>query len=332
MDIRNTRAMKTFAAERLENSPQEKKIVLIYSGLVLGLALLTTVVRYVLGIQIDQMGGLGSLGTRTVLSTIQTMLPLVQSLVVLCLDLGYLAAMLRVARGQYVSPNTLRLGFDRFWTLLRCVLIQGLIYAGLGIASVYLASTIFVLSPWGRPFMEVVASVATETSLLNPEFVMDEAIMAQLMPSMLPMFLISILSACVLMVPVSYRLRMANYVIIDNPGMGAIAALLESRKMMRGNCLKLLKVDLSLLWYFVLLAVITAIGNADLWLPMFGVTLPVSADVAYFGFYAIFLLLQLAAYYFLRNRVEVTYALAYDAVKPEEKQDNTVVLGNIFQM
>ena len=55
MDIRNTRTMKTFAAERLETSPQEKKIVLIYSGLTLGLALLTTVVRYVLGIQIDQM-------------------------------------------------------------------------------------------------------------------------------------------------------------------------------------------------------------------------------------------------------------------------------------
>lgn len=332
MDIRNTRAMKTFAAERLENSPQEKKIVLIYSGIILGLALLTTVVRYVLGIQIDQMGGLGSLGTRTVLSTIQTMLPLVQSLVVLCLDVGYLAAMLRVARGQYASPNTLRLGFDRFWTLLRCILIQGLIYAGLGFASIYLASAIFMLSPWGRPFMDAFTALAAETSMLSPEFALDEATMMQLMPSMMPMFLISILCACALMVPVSYRLRMANYVIIDKPGMGAIAALLESRKMMRGNCLKLLKVDLSLLWYFVLLSVITAIGNADLWLPMFGVTLPVSEDVAYFGFYVIFLLLELAAYYFLRNRVEVTYALAYDAVKPEEKQDNTVVLGNIFQM
>jgi len=332
MDIRNTRAMKTFAAERLENSPQEKKIVLIYSGLVLGLALLTTAVRYFLGLQIDQMGGLGNLGTRTVLSTIQSMLPLVQSLVVLCLDLGYLAAMLRIARGQYSSPNTLRLGFDRFWTLLRCVLIHGFLYAGLGIASVYLASTIFVLSPWGRPFMEVVASLATETSLLSPEFVLDEATMAQLMPSMLPMLLMFLISACVLMIPVSFRLRMANYVIIDKPGMGAIAALLESRKMMRGNCLKLLKLDLSLWWYFALLAAITAIGNADLWLPMFGVTLPVSADVAYFGFYAVSLVLELAAYTFLRNRIEVTYALAYDAVKPKERKDNTVVLGNIFQM
>jgi uncharacterized membrane protein len=134
------------------------------------------------------------------------------------------------------------------------------------------------------------------------------------------------------MIPLSFWFRMVNYVIIDKPGMGAIAALRESRKMMRGNCLKLLKLDLSFFWYYAALAAVTAIGNADLWLPMFGVTLPMSADVAYFVFYAVFLVLQFGIYYFLRNRVEVSYALAYDAVKPEEPKDTGVVLGNIFQM
>ena len=43
-------------------------------------------------------------------------------------------------------------------------------------------------------------------------------------------------------------------------------------------------------------------------------------------------MIQFAAYYFLRNRMEVTYALFYDGVKPEEKQETGVVLGNIFQM
>ena len=332
MDIRNTRTMKTFAAERLETSPQEKKIVLIYSGLTLGLALLTTVVRYVLGIQIDQMGGLSNLGTRTVFSTIQSMLPLVQSLVVLCLDLGYLAAMLRIARGQYSSPNTLRLGFDRFWTLLRCTLIQGFMYAGLSVASVYVAASIFVMTPWSRPFIDAMLPMMNQTTLLNPQVPINEATAMELVPSMIPMFLLVILIAGILMIPLSFWFRMVNYVIIDKPGMGAIAALRESRKMMRGNCLKLLKLDLSFFWYYAALAAVTAIGNADLWLPMFGVTLPMSADVAYFVFYAVFLVLQFGIYYFLRNRVEVSYALAYDAVKPEEPKDTGVVLGNIFQM
>lgn len=332
MDIRNTRALKTFAAERLSGAPMEKKIVLIYSGLMTGLALLTTLVNYVLGLQIDQMGGLSQIGTRTLLSTVQSMLPLVQSLVVMCIELGYVAAMLRVARGQYSSPNTLRLGFDRFWTLLRCSIIQGLIYAGLGIAAMYLSSMIFVMSPWGQPFMEAMAAVMPQTSLLNPQMLLDDTTVMQLIPTMLPMFLMVLIACLVLVVPVSFRFRMANYVIIDKPGMGASAALRESRKMMRGNCLKLLKLDLSYWWYFIVLFVIACIGNLDQWLPLFGVTLPVSAEVAYFGFYAVYLGLQMAAYFFLRNRIEVTYALVYDAIKPEEPKENGVVLGNIFNM
>jgi len=332
MDIRNTRELKIFAAQRVEAAPQEKKIVLIYSGLTMSLALLTLVVRFVLGIQIDQMGGLGNLGTRTTLSTLQSMLPLVQSLVIMCIDLGYIAAMLRISRGQYASPQTLRLGFDRFWTLLRCAVFQGLIYSGLILASVYLATIVFAMSPWGTAFMEQISPMTAEVSLLSPQMAIDETAAMSLMPSMIPMLVMMAIAACLLVVPTAFRFRMVNYVIIDKPGMGAIAALRESRKMMRGNCLKLLKLDLSYWWYFLVLMVISSVGNMDLWLPLLGVELPMSADVAYFVFYIAYLALQLAAYYFLRNRIEVTYALAYEAVRPEEKKDTGVVLGNIFQM
>lgn len=332
MDIRNTRALKTFAAERVSGAPQEKRIVLIYGGLTMGLALLATVLRYVLGLQIDQLGGLSNLGVRTILSTVQSMLPLVNSLLVMCIELGYVSAMLRVARGQYASPNALRLGFARFWTLLRCSVLQGLIYGGLGIAALYLASMIFVMSPWGQPFMEAITPMMAQTSLLSPQLTLDDTMVMQLLPTMLPMFLMVIAVTCVLVVPVSFRFRMADYVIIDKPGMGAMTALRESRKMMRGNCLKLLKLDLSYWWYFIVLFVISCIGNLDQWLPLFGIVLPISADVAFFLFYALYLGMQLGAYYLLRNKIEVTYALVYDAIKPEEPRETGVVLGNIFQM
>ena len=42
--------------------------------------------------------------------------------------------------------------------------------------------------------------------------------------------------------------------------------------------------------------------------------------------------MQFSIFYFLRNRVEVTYALAYDSLRPKEPEDKSVVLGNIFQM
>ena len=332
MDIRNTRELKQTAARRVADAPQEKKIVLIYSGLTLGLALLTMVIRYTLGLQIDQMGGLNNMATRSMLSTIQSMLPLLQSLVVMCIELGYLAAALRMARGQYASPNTLRLGFDRFWTLLRCSIIQGLIYASLALSAVYAAAMIFVMSPWGTAFMEQISPLVADVSLLNPQIAIDEATAMAMIPSMIPMFVLVGIALLILVVPIAFRFRMANYVIIDKPGRGALFALGESRKMMRGNCLKLLKLDLSYWWYFLLLLLISSVGNLDLYLAAFGVALPMSADVAYFVFYIAYLVLQAAAYYFLRNRIEAAYALAYDAIKPEEPKANGVVLGNIFQM
>ena len=332
MDIRNTRHLKSFAADRTANAPQEKKILLIYCGLTMGLSLLSLVVRYVLGLQIDQLGGLSNLSRRSMLSAVQSMLPLVISLVVMCIELGYMAAMLRIARGQYASPNTLRLGFDRFWTLLRCSVFQGLIYGALSLGAVYLAAMVFVMSPWGTTFMEQVSPLMANVSLLNPQMVIDDGTATALIPSMIPMFVMVAIAVCLLVIPTAFRFRMANYVIIDKPGKGALFALRESKKMMRGNCRKLLKLDLSYWWYFLLLLAISSVGNIDLYLASFGVTLPMSADVAYFLFYIAYLALQLAAYYFLRNRIEVTYALAYDSIKPEEPKDNGVVLGNIFNM
>ena len=60
-----------------------------------------------------------------------------QSAISMCLDVGYVAAMLRIARGMYTSPQTLRLGFDRFWVLLRAAIFRGLITTGVTFVSMY---------------------------------------------------------------------------------------------------------------------------------------------------------------------------------------------------
>ena len=188
MDIRNTRALKTFAAERVSGAPQEKKIVLIYGGLTMGLALLSTVVRYVLALQIDQLGGLSNLGSRTMLSTLQSMLPLAQSALSMCLDVGYVAAMLRIARGMYSSPQTLRLGFDRFWVLLRCSIFKGLILSGVVFISMYAGITVYLMTPFAEPAQEILLPLMDQMSMLNTSVVIDDATYVQLMQAMIPCF------------------------------------------------------------------------------------------------------------------------------------------------
>ena len=332
MNLRNLRQIRQFASDRLQQSPSQKQIVVIYAGLALGLTALVTVLSHVLGLMMDNFGGLSNLGKKTMLSSLQSMLPMVQSLLTMCLDVGYLAAMLRIARGMYTSPQTLRLGFDRFWLLLRCSIFKGLILSAVVFASLYFGMMIYMMTPFSDAAVEIITPLMSQISMLNAEITIDDATYLQLVDSMTPAFVICGIVLLILGTPVLYNYRMAEYVIIDKPAVGAMAALRESKQMMRGNRLQMLKLDVSLWWYYLATLAAAVVCYGDVLMPMLGVELPVSDTVAYFGFYGLYLAASFAVHYFLRNRVEVSYALAYDAVKPEEKQDGGVVLGNIFQM
>ena len=160
---------------------------------------------------------------------------------------------------------------------------------------------------------------------------LETAFAQQVTSAMMPMFLIFGLLYAGLFIPLSYALRMTQYVIIDKPGQGALFAMKESAKMMRGSRMRLFKLDLSLWWWYALSVASTALCYGDTLLPMAGISLPFSEDVAYFVFYILFLIVQFLACYFLRSRIEVVYAQVYNALKPREKETG-VVLGNIFQM
>ena len=332
MDIRNRRELTSFAARQLQRAPQEKRILLVYMGLALGSNILSVVLSYILGIRIDQATGLRGLSTRTTLSTVQTMLPIVQGFLVMCLDLGYVSAMLRIARGQYASPNGLRLGFARFWVLLRSQIVLTLFYVGVTFVSVYAASVVYMMTPLSARTQELIQPLLADISVLNPEVFLDDATYTQLLGSMKSFFVIFGILFLALYIPVTYRFRMTQYVIIDKPGIGALAALRESRKMMRRNAVNLFKLDVHLWWYYIATTLATVICYGDQILPSLGIQLPFSSDTGYFVFYAVYWALLALIYYFLRNRVEVAYGLAYDALKPEEPKTEGVVLGNIFQM
>lgn len=332
MNIRDVKQLKRFAGERLESARDPKRIVLIYAGITVAMAAALTVCNYMAGLEMDQSGGLSNMNKRSALAAFQTLMPLVQSILLMFLDVGYIAAMLRIARGQYASPNTLRLGLDRVGVLLRCAIIKGLLYSSLMLLSVYLGTLLFMLTPFSNAAVEALSPALGETSLLSGTLVLDDAAYAAFSKAVLPAYAVCGVLFAVLAVPVFYAYRMVNYVIIDHPGMGAMAALRESKRMMRYHRVALFRLDLSMWWYYLAVGAATVVCYGDAILGLLGVKLPVHEEAAYFIFFGLYLAALFAVYYFLRNRVEVAYGLAYDAVKPEEKKDGGVVLGNIFNM
>ena len=330
MDICNTSEIKAAALRRLTDAGQAKRIAAIYAGVTLGLSALVTILGLVLEAMMSGTTGLGGMGRRTILSSVQSMLPWVVGLITMCVELGYQAAMLRVARGQYASPQTLRLGFDRFWVLLRCILLEGVILFAIAFGGIYIATMLFMLTPFSGRVMEVLSPVLENVTLLSPEMVLDEALYDQLMQAMIPAFVMCAIVVAAAAIPVLYRLRMARFVIIDKPGIGALAALRESRKMMKGNCLRLVKLDIILWPYYIGCVFASLLCYGDVLLPMMGARFPWSDTVSYYLFFALYLAVQFAVYYFLRNQAEVAYSIAYDSIRPKEPKTEGVALGSIF--
>ena len=125
---------------------------------------------------------------------------------------------------------------------------------------------------------------------------------------------------------------MVGLCIADEPRVGALAAMRQSRDMLRRNRFALFKLDLSMWWYYLLQLLVTVICYGNVLLPMVGVTLPFNDTVAYFLFLVLSLIAQMAVAYFAMNRVNVTYAMAYESLRPKPQESKSVPLGNIFNM
>ena len=327
MNIRDRRAMEETAAGAFRRANAPQKIILVYALVCCGLSLLSTVLAVLLGDKIAGTGGLGNIGLRSVLSTGQSVLPLITTIVTACLNFGYHTAVLSITRGYDASPATLSLGFRRFGVIFRTMLLQGLVYFSASLMVIYLSSTLFVATSLGAEFTALMEPYLSSMTVLDTGFILTEEMMAPLMQAMVPMFYIMGALGLLFLTPLCYRFRMVNYALADDPDKGAIHAILKSRHLMRRNCIALFRLDLKLWWYYAAQILITLICYGDVLLPMAGVSFPWNATVSYYLFYVLSLAAQFALYYFTMNRVYGIYAVAYDALQ-EQATENT----NIVQM
>jgi len=320
MDIRDRRGLKAAAEQALDRAPNHKKILLIWAGVNTVLPLLASVISLILNSQISNTGGLSGIGLRSVLSTAQSVLSLSISLLLPFWTLGYTAAVLRFARKQPAEPATLLAGFRRFGSVLGVTLLKALICAAVCIACFYASILFLSITPLANPIYSILKS--SEQFLQSG--VLDESTLQSTAEAMMPMFAVCAVICCVVVIPVLYRLRLAELRVMDSPRCGAIYAIQESRYLMRRNCTKLFLLDLSFWWFYLLQILLSLLCYGDVLLPMLGVTFPFSDDVAYFVFYIAGLLGQLLLLYCVGNKVQTTYALFYDALRTPPKEDTSL--------
>ena len=326
------RELKQQARERLEACPQEKKIRLLYGGSLFVISVVYLLADLLISRLTPQTGGLSTIGTRSFMSALSGILPVVTYLLSMCLSFGFMGGMVRISRGQYASPNALRTGFERFWPLLRLTFFKGLITLGFSMGAFYLATILFTLSPFSDRLIQALEPVVSGGSLLSEGTMeLTEGVIDAVNASLLPLMAIFLVIAAVFVVPLLYRLRMTDYVLYDHPEAGALYAIRESKKMMRFHRLSVFKLDLSFWWFYLALALSYALNYAPMFLSVSGISLPVEGEALSVLCFLLSCAAEFVVIYFLRNRMEVTCALAYNRLKPKE-QSTGAVLGNIFQM
>lgn len=317
MAFRDREGLKEAARQRLETAAFDpKKLMLVYVGVSALAMLIATGLNFLLSEQIAGTGGLGGLGIRAALETAMEVLQTAVNLLLPFWSMGYLYCVLRIVRGQSYGLSDLLAGFRNFWPVLRLNILYSVQFFVLAFLCLYPCILVYSLTPLSAPLTELLEPLAQS----GTEIVLDDATTTAATVAMIPLFILYGAVFLLVAAPRFYNYRMAFYALMDDPKAGARMALGRSTLMMRGRRLDLFKLDLSFWWFYVLDGLTVALCYGDLILGMLGITLPVSADVSYFLFYALYLAAQLGLYVWARNSVECTYAAGYDALLREQTQ------------
>lgn len=322
MDIRNPNSLQQSARHALRRGREPKKAITAFAAANLVISLALTLLDMWLNNQISGTGGLSQIGTRAIFSTAQSVLSYAGTIIAMCLNLGFLYAMMRIARGQYADHTDLKVGFQRFFPLFRLTLLQGIVYLGILLLVYQIVGVIYALTPWGESMVELIYPI-----MISGNVNVDDATFAQMLQLLIPFLIIFAALGAAVLIPFCFWFRMSHYAILDDPRHGAFAALRASRKMMRGNCFHLFRLDLRL-WAYHLLIALSSLSYYSVFVVYF-VEIPMDATVFSWVTYAIALALQFAADYFLRAKAEVSYVMAYECIH-EKPTDDGAVLGNIF--
>ena len=227
------------ARRSLDAVQNPKKVILLHTGATMLLSLLLMLVDYLLEQQIGTTGGLSGIGTRSILETARSVLQLVSGIVLPFWQMGYLYYTLKVAQGNDVGYAGLLQGFHRFGAVLRLKLLMAGIVFLVMVASSYLSSSIFMLTPWSEPLLQAIIPMFSGEMDANAMMDIYESIPLSAVAPMMVIFLVSFIA---LIIPVLYRYRMAELWLLDHPNHGAFASVRNSRRMMRGNCIAVFKI------------------------------------------------------------------------------------------
>lgn len=324
METLNAKTIIARARERLAGR-DTRPLTLLHTGVTVAAALVIMLLQFVLTEGIGNTGGLSGMGTRSILETVQMVLQWANTILMPFWSLGFLYVALLWARGKQTRRDDLLAGFRRAGPCLSLLLNRTLLIILVLVVCVNISSILYMMTPAASRILELAGNYGNTEQLYDHLYSLDADQIMTLFQSMIPMVVICCLLSLVLLVPLLYRFRMAEYVILDEPRARGLSAMLLSAALMRRRRWQLFKLDLRFWWYHGLKLLCTMLLYGDLLLEAAGVALPIGGDMAYILFYVLYLAGLFAVEVSFRPRVETAYACAYEQLKEMNPIEQKIV-------
>ncbi|MBQ7230860.1 MAG: DUF975 family protein [Oscillospiraceae bacterium] len=321
MNVHNRELRERAAELAAEYRGPARRLVLLYCGVLAVLTLGSSGLNLFLDSRIGSTGGLDGIGMRSILETIQQILSYINQFFGPFWSAGFLTAMIAMVRGREPQVRDLTNGFRRVFRVLFHVAFEATAAFMLLVAVVNLSSLLFMLSPMGAEFNELMAPLLTDPNLLTAEGLLNEALISyqELSRLLLPMLVLTAAIYLPLYTLMAYSFRLSLYLVMDR-NIGAIPAHFLSIRLMRGHKWQLCKLDLSWWWYYLLGAACWVVGYLDLLLGMLGIPLPMNATVMFFVTLAAYCVLFTLLSLWKKCEVDASYVLFYENVMPPEPE------------
>ena len=290
------------------------RLAAFHAAITVAVALAITVLQYVLSKGIGNTGGLSGMGTRSILETVQTVLQWANMILMPFWNLGFLYAALRWAKDHYARKEDLLAGFHRIGPYLGLMLNRTFLIIMVLVVCVNVSSMFYMMTPAAAELTETFAFAGNDMDAMYAFMeTMTEAQMMQLLKAMIPMLVICGVLSLLLLTPLLYLFRFAEFVILDQPGARGLSSMILSATLLRRRCWQLFKLDLKLWWYYALQLLCELVFYGDLLLTAFGIPLPFEGDVLFLVTYGLYLVALFVVHTLCAPRVQTAYACAYEA-------------------
>ena len=242
--------------------------------------------------------GLSGMGSATTLQTVHELLSTVVSVLSPLWTLGLTAAIMAFMDWQDPQDTVLLTGLRRWWEFLKLYLLEGILMFFVLMAVIMPITYLYALTPWA----DQLATIDLEKFGND-----DTALILAVIDAAAPLMILYVLAALAALVPISYRLRFTNYMILHG-WIGVMSAMTTSFALTKGRVWTMFKLDLSYWWYYLASGLLMGVYIAVV---LLGYNLGFSFNTIFWLCYVVYALGSLALDVFAQPRITAANVLIW---------------------